>query len=108
MGKLNKDKAISVIEMQGVDRNGFTRADKDYLRELYESPQKTLSMRNLCSKLDMARETIENEIEPYLIKKDLVLVETRGRKLNIEQYCETMGMEYSPKVRRPVSQGVVK
>lgn len=84
--KLSSKDAIRVIEMQGVDRFGLTSQDRDYIDTLFYADEHTMSIRNLSSKLDIVRETIENEIEPYLIRLGLVLVGTKGRVLNIEKY----------------------
>jgi Holliday junction resolvasome RuvABC ATP-dependent DNA helicase subunit len=64
----------------GIRRGGFTVNDEAYLNFLRENGRAGLS--TLVNVLQIPRQIIINEIEPFLLRKNLIQITTRGRILN--------------------------
>ena len=67
----------------GVRKGGFTNYDISYLEFLEENG--TASLNTLSNVLQIPRQTILNEVEPFLIRKKLIKIGSRGRTLNIKE-----------------------
>ena len=67
--------------MQGIDKNGFDENDKKYLDILQKNRGNPLGLKAMSSLTGIAMETIENSIEPYMIRKGYVRRTQRGRVL---------------------------
>lgn len=80
VSKMNKDKLLEVIALQGIDENGLTKLDHRYLDEVSRGP---ISLRNLSGKLNTAENTLLNKIEPYLLEMQLIEI-TRGGRVKIQ------------------------
>jgi Holliday junction DNA helicase RuvB len=79
-----KDKKINVSEIfedQGIDENGLDIYDKDYLEALIKSKGNPLGIKSISSMTGIATDTIENSIEPYLVRKGFVVRTPKGRIL---------------------------
>jgi Holliday junction DNA helicase RuvB len=79
-----KDKKINVSEIfedQGIDENGLDIYDKDYLEALIKSKGNPLGIKSISSMTGIATDTIENSIEPYLVRKGFVVRTQKGRIL---------------------------
>lgn len=79
------EKLFEMIAGQGVDKHGLMDLDKEYLRVLSDHTE-PLGLSSLSSKLGLVKENILNDIEPYLMKLNLVNITSRGRTLNIEVF----------------------
>lgn len=79
----NKDNSSidEIFEMQGIDRNGFDVYDKLYIETLQKSKGTPLGLKAISSMTGIAIETIENSIEPFLIRKGFVFRSQKGRLL---------------------------
>lgn len=78
----NEDKSTPVndiFEMQGIDENGLDVYDKSYLEILSQNKGNPLGLKTISSLTGIAIETIENSIEPYLIRKGFVKRTPKGR-----------------------------
>lgn len=80
--KINSQQVKDVIKMQGVDENGFTQDDVGYLKVL--AKEEPVSLSRLSSCLNVSKETIENDIEPYLLRKGFISITTSGRVLKYD------------------------
>jgi Holliday junction DNA helicase RuvB len=69
-----------IMAMKGVYEYGLTMQDLRYIEQLNEHGQ--LGLSSLSMKINVSQSTIQNDIEPYLQKLDLVEVDSRGRSLN--------------------------
>tara|TARA_R110002020_G_scaffold55309_1_gene153519 strand:+ start:4360 stop:5280 length:921 start_codon:yes stop_codon:yes gene_type:complete len=79
LSKVCVDRAIS---MQGIDERGLNPIDRDYLSVLEKLPKgSAIGVNTLCSALSLDRQTIEQKIEPYLIKIGCILRTPKGRTL---------------------------
>tara|TARA_R100000278_G_C5472874_1_gene165133 strand:- start:73 stop:966 length:894 start_codon:yes stop_codon:yes gene_type:complete len=70
-----------IFTMQGIDENGFDENDKKYLNILKQNRGNPLGLKAMSSLTGIAMETIENSVEPYMIRKGYVRRTQRGRVL---------------------------
>jgi Holliday junction DNA helicase RuvB len=78
----NQHQSVSIddiFEMQGIDENGLDVYDKSYLEILSQNKGNPLGLKTISSLTGIAIETIENSIEPYLIRKGFVKRTPKGR-----------------------------
>jgi holliday junction DNA helicase RuvB len=77
-----KDKLLEVDEVfnsQGIDSMGLDVYDRTYLEVLKKAKGNALGLKSISSLTGIAIETIENSIEPYLIRKGFVQRTQKGR-----------------------------
>jgi Holliday junction DNA helicase RuvB len=70
-----------IFAVQGIDENGFDENDTNYLNTLKKHRGNPLGLKAMSSLTGIAMETIENSIEPYMIRKGYVRRTQRGRVL---------------------------
>lgn len=77
--------SVSVVsqamQMKGIEADGTTEQDRAYLKVL-KTIDKPMGLNTLVSATNIDRETIVNVIEPFLIRKGLVLKTPKGRVYN--------------------------
>jgi len=79
---LQKLQVTQALEMQGIDENGLNPVDRDYLAVLEKLPKgSAVGVNTLCSALNIDRQTIEQKIEPFLIRQGYVAKTSKGRIL---------------------------
>lgn len=71
-----------IFKMQGIDHNGFDVYDKLYIDTLAKSKGTPLGLKTISSLTGISIETIENSIEPYMVRKNFVIRSQKGRILN--------------------------
>lgn len=69
----------SIFQMQGIDAYGLDIYDREYLDILKKNKGNPLGLKSISSLTGIAIETIENSIEPYLIRRGFVLRTQKGR-----------------------------
>lgn len=69
----------SIFELQGIDENGLDVYDRVYLDILSQNRGTPLGLKSISSLTGIAIETIENSIEPYLVRKGFVRRTQKGR-----------------------------
>lgn len=69
----------TIFEAQGIDSMGLDMYDRMYLDLLRKSKGSPLGLKAISSITGISIETIENSIEPYMIRKGLVLRTSKGR-----------------------------
>jgi Holliday junction DNA helicase RuvB len=74
----NVDKIFS---SQGIDEYGFDSNDNRYLEILKKNRGNPLGLKSISSMTGIAMETIENSIEPYMIRMGYVIRSQKGRIL---------------------------
>lgn len=77
-----KSRTMTVDEIftnQGIDQHGMDAYDRLYLDALKKSRGTPLGLKSLSSITGIAVETIENSIEPYLVRKGFVIRTQKGR-----------------------------
>jgi len=86
-GKITLDIARLALEMKKVDARGLDELDRRYLQ--------TLAMRfhggptgveAIAHTMNVARDTLEDDIEPFLLRTGFVVRTPRGRKLTADGY----------------------
>lgn len=68
----------AAFELKGIDRNGMTRTDREYLRRLIESDE-PMGVDTLASALGESPETLEESVEPFLLRQRFINRTPRGR-----------------------------
>lgn len=79
-----KDEEVSVDTIfaeQGIDHEGLDENDRKYIDVLQDSKGSALGIKNISSMTGIAMDTIENSIEPYLVRKGYVRRTSKGRVL---------------------------
>lgn len=85
--KVNKEKLLEIIALQGVNADGLETKDIKYLQALKEKG--ALSVDSIASKIGIDAETIKKDIEPFLSKIGLFEIRKgKGRQLT------RAGMDY--------------
>lgn len=77
-----KDKNMTIdeiFESQGIDKNGLDVYDRLYLDVLLKSKGSALGLKSISSMTGIAIDTIENSIEPFLVRKGFVVRTQKGR-----------------------------
>ncbi len=75
-----------ILDSLGFFIGGFTENDKLYLEFLLE--HQPCSARTIASGLNLPLDTVEQEIEPFLMRNNLVRITSRGRTL-----CQNIGQQ---------------
>ena len=66
---------------QGIDENGLDENDRRYIEILQKNLGNPLGIKNISSMTGLAIDTIENSIEPYLVRMGYVIRTSKGRIL---------------------------
>jgi len=69
----------TIFSSQGIDENGFDQNDKKYIEVLKKHKGNPLGLKALSSLTGISMETIENSIEPYMIRTGFAIRTPRGR-----------------------------
>ena len=71
----------TVFNSQGIDKNGFDSNDNKYIEILKDNRCNPLGLKSISSMSGIAMETIENSIEPYMVRMGFVVRTQKGRLL---------------------------
>lgn len=80
----HKNKQFSVDEIfnqQGIDSMGLDEYDRTYINVLKQNRMNPLGIKSISSMTSIAMETIENSIEPFLVRMGYVVRTQKGRIL---------------------------
>jgi Holliday junction DNA helicase RuvB len=72
-----------IFNLQGIDENGLDVYDRMYLDILKDNRSTPLGLKSISSLTGIAIDTIENSVEPYLVRKGFVKRTQKGRILGI-------------------------
>ncbi|NQT33279.1 MAG: Holliday junction branch migration DNA helicase RuvB [Candidatus Omnitrophica bacterium] len=90
-GKITSDATIQALATHGIDEKGLGRIDRRVLDVIYASYKGgPVGIEALASSLNEETDTIEDVIEPYLLKMGFLRRTPRGRELT-EEALEYMG-----------------
>lgn len=78
---VGKDDVDVIFETQGIDKYGMDTYDRKYLEVLEKNLGNPLGVKSISSLTGIAIETIENAIEPYLLREGYVVRTQKGRIL---------------------------
>ena len=73
-----------IFSSQGIDENGFDCNDKLYVEALKKNRGNPLGIKSISSMTGIAMETIENNIEPYMVRMGYVIRTQKGRVIGSE------------------------
>ena len=68
----------AAFELKGIDQNGMTRTDREYLKRLIQSDE-PMGVETLASAIGESPETLEESVEPFLLKQGFIQRTPRGR-----------------------------
>ena len=77
-GIATMDALGAAFELRGIDQNGMTRTDREYLRRLIEANE-PMGVETLASAIAESPETLEESIEPFLLRQGFIQRTPRGR-----------------------------
>jgi len=79
----NEDVTVSeIFNVQGIDENGFDAYDRMYLEAIKKSKGTPVGLKAISSMTGISIDTIENSIEPFLVRKGYVIRSQKGRVYN--------------------------
>jgi Holliday junction DNA helicase RuvB len=77
---IDKNLLIKAIKLKGIDSNGLDGSDRKYVEAL-KRVNKPLGLNTICAMTGLAKETVEQQIEPYLFKLGMISKTPKGRML---------------------------
>lgn len=84
----HKDKNLSIddiFDSQGIDSRGLDVYDRIYLDVLTKNKNNPLGLKTISSLTGIAIQTIENSIEPYMIRMGYIIRTSKGRIISNEK-----------------------
>ncbi|MBU1083837.1 MAG: Holliday junction branch migration DNA helicase RuvB [Candidatus Omnitrophota bacterium] len=86
-GRITKSAAVEALAVQGIDEKGLDRIDRKLLDVIYLSYKGgPVGIEALASSLNEESDTIEDVVEPYLLKMGFLRRTPRGRELTEEAF----------------------
>jgi holliday junction DNA helicase RuvB len=76
---VGRDNIDEIFETQGIDKYGMDTYDRKYLEVLEKNIGNPLGLKSISAMTGIAMETIENSIEPYLVREGYVVRTQKGR-----------------------------
>lgn len=77
---INTELVKKAMKLKRIDNNGLDSSDRKYIRVL-KKYNKPLGLNTIAAITGLSKETIENQIEPFLFKLGLIEKTSKGRKL---------------------------
>jgi Holliday junction DNA helicase RuvB len=84
LGQLSLEDVKKAMQIRGVNANGLTDVDRQYLRALSDSDI-PLGVGTISAITGIDKVTIEDIIEPWLLQNGIIMKTPRGRTLNREK-----------------------
>lgn len=75
------DSIDEIFNQQGIDENGLDENDRKYMEILKSNLGNPLGIKSISSMTGLAMDTIENSIEPYLVRMGYAVRTSKGRIL---------------------------
>ncbi len=80
-GKIDRKKTLEALKFLGIDKYGLNNIDRKYLSVLiYQFNCKPVGINTISTALNESKDTIEEMIEPYLLRTGMIEKTSRGRK----------------------------
>jgi Holliday junction DNA helicase RuvB len=77
----NTSSIDDIFNAQGIDANGLDEYDRMYINALKKSRGSPLGLKSISSITGISIETIENSIEPFLMRQGFVYRTQKGRTI---------------------------
>ena len=81
LGQLSAEDVEAAMKIRGVNANGLTDVDRQYLRALSNSDV-PLGVATISATTGIDKATIEDTIEPWMLQNNIIMKTPRGRILN--------------------------
>jgi Holliday junction DNA helicase RuvB len=95
-GRITREVADEALRREGVDELGLDRLDRAFLRTIIEQYKGgPVGIGAIAATLTEDAETLEDVVEPYLLKRGFVVRTASGRKATAEAYAH-MGAKGAP------------
>jgi len=92
-GRITRNVADAALDMQGIDPRGLDGQDRKYMetivRVFHGGP---VGVEAVAHTMNTATDTLEDEVEPFLLRAGLVVRTPRGRRVTPEGYVH-LGLE---------------
>ena len=86
-GRISTEVANEALEMQGVDVEGLDKQDRKYMETIATVfSGGPVGIEAIAHTMNTSRDTLTDEVEPYLLRSGLVVRSPRGRKLTAEGF----------------------
>ncbi|REJ67103.1 MAG: Holliday junction branch migration DNA helicase RuvB [Planctomycetota bacterium] len=103
-GSIDRQLAMDALDMQGVDVLGLDRQDRKYLSTIYQPfGGGPVGVEAVAHTMNIPTDTLIDEVEPFLLRSELVIRTPRGRKLTDKAY-EHLGVERPLNAPGPASE----
>jgi Holliday junction DNA helicase RuvB len=101
-GSINAEVADEALRREGVDSLGLDRLDRAFLRTIVEQYRGgPVGIAAIAATLTEDAETLEDVVEPYLLKAGLVIRTAGGRKATAQAYRH-LGVRTSGAIQEPL------
>jgi Holliday junction DNA helicase RuvB len=90
-GRINLDVTRRALQMTGIDALGLDRQDRRYLTTLLRVFQGgPAGLEAIAHTMSVSSDTLEDEVEPYLLRSELIVRTARGRCLTARgiEHCQ--------------------
>src|SRR3984893_3510576 len=95
-GKISLDIARAALDMPEVDRDGLDKQDRRYLETLIGVCEGgPTGVEALAATMNLPADTLSDEIEPYLLREQMIVRSPRGRVANQRAY-QHLGRMHPP------------
>lgn len=86
-GKVTPDIAIRAMEMTGIDKLGLDKQDRGYLETLIRVfDGGPAGLEAIAHTMNISSDTLEDEVEPFLLRSELIVRTRRGRMATPKGY----------------------
>jgi len=86
-GRITLDVALKAMEMQGIDKLGLSTLDRKYLETIVRvfggGPA---GIEAIAHTMNAASDTLVDDVEPFLLRSEMVVRTTRGRVATVNTY----------------------
>lgn len=96
-GRISLDVAQAALDMAEVDREGLDKQDRRYLETLIGVfDGGPTGVEALAATMNLAADTLSDELEPYLLREQFIVRDRRGRIATVKAY-QLLGRSPKPK-----------
>ena len=87
-GRISVEVADDALAMQAVDREGLDKQDRKYMETIARVfSGGPVGIEAIAHTMNTSRDTLTDEVEPYLLRTGLVIRSPRGRKLTADGFA---------------------
>ncbi len=96
LAKASTDELDLALQIEGIDDLGLNRQDRHYMRVLAQAEPRPIGVRNLALALGMSTQTVQDILEPTLVRLGMISIGVGGRRLTSQgkEHLDSVGDEY--------------